>query len=240
MRLYLIRHGQSANNALYLKNPEEFENLRSHDPHLTEIGQQQALHAAQYLAQANEEDTFDFTHIYVSPMIRAMDTAKPIAEALAVQPEIWQDIHEVGGLYLANGDGSKGFPGINRAYIQDCYPTYKIPDEFGENGWWNPSHSKESPGQFLSRAIRVIAALKARVATNERILLVTHAAFADYLVKALLNQLPSNQDTLFYNHYNTGISRFDMGSDSFRGYLDGTRMHYLNRVDHLPATLRTW
>src|SRR5687768_15915859 len=108
MRLYLIRHGQSSNNALYGKNPEYFENLRSHDPQLTETGQKQAALTAEYLSQASPDDAFDFTHLYVSPMIRAMDTAKPIAEALGIQPEIWLDIHEIGGLYLANGDGSKG------------------------------------------------------------------------------------------------------------------------------------
>lgn len=240
MRLYLIRHGQSTNNALYETNPAEVDRLRSHDPQLTEIGRQQAQAVATYLAQGNAEDPFDFTHVYVSPMIRALDTAKPIAEALGIAPEIWVDIHEVGGLFMADGDGSRGFPGVSRQYIQDCYPNYKIPDEINENGWWNPAHAKESPGQFLARAVRVVLALKERAASKDRIILVSHAAFYDCLVKALLNQIPLHPDNLFYNHYNTGISRFDLGVDSYHGYQNAMRMHYLNRADHLPHELRTW
>jgi 2,3-bisphosphoglycerate-dependent phosphoglycerate mutase len=240
MRLYLIRHGQSSNNALYGKSPEDFESLRSHDPELTEIGQQQAAAAAKFLGQAQADDPFDFSHIYVSPMIRAMDTAKPIAETLGIAPEIWTDIHEVGGLFLANGDGSKGFPGMNRKYIQDCYPSYKIAEGIREDGWWNVAHGKESPGQFLARAVRVALAMKEHAPTNDRIILVSHAAFLDHLVKALLNQIPLHSDMMFYNHYNTGMSRFDIGVDSYHGYVDSMRLHYLNRVDHLPSELRTW
>ena len=240
MRLYLIRHGQSANNALYLKSPEEFENLRSHDPQLTETGQQQAAAIAQFLSKEQPDDAFEFTHLYVSPMIRAMDTAKPIAETLGLAPEIWVDIHEVGGLFLADGNGNKGFPGMNRKYIQDCYPNYKIAEEIQENGWWNPAHGKESPGQFLARAVRVALAMKEHASAKDRIILVSHAAFLDHVVKALLNQIPLHSDTMFYNHYNTGVTRFDIGVDSYFGDVNGMRMHYLNRVDHLTPELRTW
>jgi 2,3-bisphosphoglycerate-dependent phosphoglycerate mutase len=240
MRLYLIRHGQSSNNALYGKSPEDFETLRSHDPQLTETGQQQAAAIAQFLGQPQADEPFEFSHIYVSPMIRAMDTAKPIAETLGLKPEIWVDIHEVGGLFMANGDGSKGFPGLSRKYIQDCYPDYKIAEEIREDGWWNANQGKESPGQFLARAVRVALAVREFAATKERIILVSHAAFLDCLVKALLNQIPLHSDVMFYNHYNTGMSRFDIGVDSFFGDVNAMRLHYLNRVDHLVPELRTW
>jgi 2,3-bisphosphoglycerate-dependent phosphoglycerate mutase len=240
MRLYLIRHGQSANNALYLKSPEAFETSRSHDPELTEIGQKQAAAIAQFLSTEQPDDPFDFTHLFVSPMIRAMDTAKPIAEAVGLKPQIWVDIHEIGGLYLSDGSTSKGFPGMSRQYIQDCYPSYAIPDEIREEGWWNATQGREIHHQCLSRAIRVALAMKEHAGEKNRIILVSHAAFLDQVIKALLNQIPLSSDLMFYNHYNTGVTRFDMGVDSFHGELDGGRLHYLNRVDHLPSELRTW
>jgi 2,3-bisphosphoglycerate-dependent phosphoglycerate mutase len=240
MRLYLIRHGQSANNALYMKSPEVFETSRSHDPELTEIGQKQAAAIAQFLSKEQPDDAFDFTHLFVSPMIRAMDTAKPIAEAVGLKPQIWVDIHEIGGLYLSDGETSRGFPGMSRQYIQECYPSYSIPDEIREDGWWNAAQGRELHTQCLSRAIRVALAMREHASEKSRIILVSHAAFLDQVIKALLNQIPLSSDIMFYNHYNTGVTRFDFGVDSFYGELNGGRLHYLNRVDHLPSELRTW
>ncbi len=44
MQLYIIRHGQSFNNALWDRTGGG--NGRLPDPHLTEIGQQQAEHSS--------------------------------------------------------------------------------------------------------------------------------------------------------------------------------------------------
>jgi broad specificity phosphatase PhoE len=245
MRLYLIRHGQSVNNALY-SSGTAFENSRSHDPELTAIGHQQAEHAAQFLTKAIDMpqpdlEALQFTHLYVSPMIRALDTAKPIAAALGIQPEVWIDIHEIGGLFTADdNDVVTAYPGMSRQQMADCYPNYTLPDGIRDDGWWHVKHGRETPTEFLGRAIAVAMNLRERTHTQERIALVAHAAFFDSLLKALLNQLPNHPSNLFYNHYNTGITRIDFNESHWAQIDNHMRFHYLNRVDHLPPELRTW
>jgi broad specificity phosphatase PhoE len=115
MQLYIIRHGQSSNNAL-----ADFSQ-RTFDPILTPLGQQQAEAVADYLASgrnleqlvgATEEETgvktevgFHLTHLYCSAMYRALQTARPIGQAVGLNPEVWVDIHEGGGMYLDTRTG---------------------------------------------------------------------------------------------------------------------------------------
>ena len=84
------------------------------------------------------------------------------------------------------------------------------------------------------RALKVATGLRRRAESDERMALVSHAGFLDRLLKALLNQLPDVPRTVFYAHYNTAITRID-----FDDY-DRMRLHYLNRIEHLPADLRSW
>ncbi len=122
MELYIIRHGQSQNNALM-----ENQHLRVEDPLLTEAGEQQAQHVARFLADTiNLEDLvrkpvddpargephpYQFTHLYCSPMIRTMQTIQPISETLGITPEIWIDIHEHGGIFLKKDGVTTGYGG---------------------------------------------------------------------------------------------------------------------------------
>lgn len=246
MRLYLIRHGQSTNNALASEG--RYESDRTYDPRLTATGEKQAQQVAQYLATASDMpggEPFHLTHLYCSPMLRALQTAQPIAQALNMEPEIWVDLHEIGGLFTVdNGDGVTSYPGLSRKEISTTFPGYRMPANIREDGWWRTDGTRESPADFVSRAIRVAFMIRERIHTEERIALVAHAAFFDAFIKALLSQAPMHPDTLFYNHYNTGITRIDYGLDSFyNGAVlvpERMRIHYINRVEHLPFELRTW
>jgi 2,3-bisphosphoglycerate-dependent phosphoglycerate mutase/probable phosphoglycerate mutase len=115
MEIYLIRHGQSVNNAL-----GDDLTRRVMDAPLTELGQQQAAHVAQHLAAADypeaafyhngrPRDHYGLTHLYCSAMQRALQTALPIGQALGLMPEVWVDIHEHGGIYL---DDEHGAPSV--------------------------------------------------------------------------------------------------------------------------------
>lgn len=243
MRLYFIRHGQSTNNILSNNN---YQSQRTQDPELTEIGVKQAELVAKFLPDAvdmphSESERFGFTKIYVSPMIRALNTAKPIVEALNMQPEVSTDIHEIGGLFTADAeDNVTGYPGLNCQDFKERYPSYILPDVITDRGWWDVTNPRETPDSFMGRAIRVALNLRKLAHTTERIVLVSHAAFLDSLIKAILGQLPSHPNNLFYNHYNTGITRIDFAESKYSSSPDHIRIHYLNRVDHLPPELRTW
>lgn len=244
MRLYLLRHAQSINNALYLNEPEAFDTSRHSDPSLTDIGFQQAEYVAQHLAEAidspNDSEQFDITHVYCSPMQRTLLTARPIAEKLKMVPEVWRDIHEIGGVFEIDGEGQVvGGTGMTRQQIIDRF-GYTVPETaVTEAGWWQPAKGSEKVADFLSRAIRVALQLRERKDSPERVVLVSHGAFLDALIKALFNQIPMHPNQLFYTHYNAALTRIDFRDDS--GWdNDDLRLHYLNRVEHLPEALRTW
>lgn len=228
------------NNALAAEG--RWESDRVEDPALTDIGQQQAELAGQYLQNLLDapqhvgDGSVGITHIYCSAMKRALQTAQPIARGLGLTPEVWVDIHEIGGIFLASEDDVvTGYPGMTRAEIESEFPETRIVDGVTENGWWDVTIGRETPAHFVSRAVRVALALRDRAHTDERIALVSHGAFLDSLIKALLNQSPGSPDGIFYSHYNTAMTRID-----FNEGRSSVGIHYMNRVQHLPYELLTW
>jgi hypothetical protein len=151
MQLYLIRHGQSTNN--YLLEQTGAEDGRSFDPELTPLGVRQAAVLAEFLKcqagfgpeQPHSPKTIQLTHLYASPMVRAIGTGLPTARALGLPLVAWKDLHEGGGLYLQEEGGEPlGQPGPNRAAMQRLFPELVWPAEMGEEGWWNrPFEEKE-------------------------------------------------------------------------------------------------
>lgn len=232
MQLYLVRHGQSINNAL----PDQSQRVK--DPELTETGCEQARLTAAHLLELPGELRLPaapgISELYCSPMHRALQTAQPVAEALGLRPRVWVELHEIGGIFLNGENGVIGHPGMGRGQMAQSFPQYELPPTVTDEGWWNPADGMETEQAAQFRALKVAAALYERAPEEINIVLVTHGAFMDRLLKALLNQLPDVPRRLFYAHYNTGITRLDLHSP------DGIRLHYLNRADHIPPPLRTW
>ena len=105
MELFLIRHAESKNNV----RKNDFERLP--DPELTENGEIQSRHLAEFLQKGGHLSDEEFKSknkpldiIYCSAMKRSLESTRPIANALDQVPEIWLDIHEVGGIYKFNSD----------------------------------------------------------------------------------------------------------------------------------------
>lgn len=240
MELYIIRHGQSANNAL-----DDAAQVRRHyDPPLTELGLTQSAALAAYFGNGANRDpqvdpstgfsrrdvaaSFGITHLYCSAMHRALQTAQPLGRAIGLQPEIWIDIHEHGGIYLEEGEGRfTGYPGRTRAEIEAEFPGYVIPQGVSERGWWRSELGQEPRAAAFGRAIATAWELRRRAEAepDSRIALVSHGTFIDALLKAIFGQLPSRQ--FFYLHYNTGITRLD--------FMDKDRVliRFGNRTAHL-------
>lgn len=241
MRLYLIRHAQSTNNALVNQRD------RVSDPLLTQLGLRQAELVSHHLATGvdpeyftgvSEEDTaadnrqgYRIDRLYCSAMHRSLLTAQPIARALKLKPEIWIDLHEHGGIFLDHGgqQGVVGYPGRTRSEILEEFPDCLLPVEVTDEGWWNPKLGMEDWPACYGRAIRVATTLREWAASQERIAIISHGGFMDALLKALTNQIPNRH--LFFHHYNTGITSLDFRPD---GTVD---LRYLNRFDHLPPEM---
>jgi broad specificity phosphatase PhoE len=241
MDLFIIRHGQSANNAL--------PNLRNRevDPPLTDMGKRQAQVLAQHLAGGETHDLmadpamgtvtaqfrrgFGITSLFSSAMYRSLETAQHIGRALGLAPRIWIDIHEEGGMYLDHGDeeGLVGYPGRTLSEILAEFPEFQAPPGIRDQGWWNRDH--EDAASCAGRAIKVAKQLREMAGNEDRVAIVTHGAFIDALLKALFDQLPGGH--IYYRHHNTAISRISIGPGA------RIEIRFLNRVDHLDPELVT-
>lgn len=240
MQLYFIRHAQSFNNALWLQTGSE--EGRHADPALTDLGRRQTEALARLLTQTDpsaptdERDAhnrrgFGLTHMYTSLMTRAVATATRLADAVDVPLHAWPDLHEGGGLYLADAATSEfqGQAGPNRDYFEQHFPHLSLPEALDHQGWWNRPF--EAPEERLPRAQRVVQTLLERHGhTNDRVALVSHGGFYNYVLMALLG-LPEKSGFWFVLN-NTAITRLDM----FVGHVD---VVYLNRADHLAPELIT-
>lgn len=216
--LYLIRHGQSSNNALP-------ESERTEDPGLTTIGVEQARRLA---ARFQDEP---ITHLLTSGFLRAVETMLPLSQAVAASPEIWTDLHEVGGCFAGFEYGKlEGRPGMNRQTLSERYPDFVLPDDIDHLGWW-----KSRPFEGFEDARRRAEQQSRRImhtfqGTSARVACVIHADFKALLLEAFLQQ--------DYGPYasadlvNAGVTRLVCGSDT-------VRVEEFNDASHLPEDLVT-
>jgi 2,3-bisphosphoglycerate-dependent phosphoglycerate mutase/probable phosphoglycerate mutase len=241
VRLYLIRHAQSTNNALPTPEAE-----RSYDPNLTEIGFKQAQHLADYIAterdpnpsmwraihHADNTRGFGITKLYCSAMWRSLLTAKAISEAIGITPEIWLEIHEHGGIYLEQNGGFVGYPGKTRQEILQDFPNFVLPQKITDNGWWTEGYEDQAAchvrAGLVAQELQMMAQNSHR---DECVALVTHGNFLDCLLKALL-MLPTDAG-MYFSHFNTSITRVEFTPDA------DIIIRYQNRVNHLPEALIT-
>ncbi len=236
MRLYFIRHAQSANNALYDTTASDVG--RSDDPELTPVGERQAALLGQFIganADPLEPDGFKLTHLYASPMVRAVNTALEVSRAANLEVMVWDDWHEVGGIWNANDAGEReGGPGKDRSYFAERFPGVRLPGGWGANGgWWSRPHETEEA--YMPRARRAWAELRARHGgTSDRVAVVSHGAFFAFLMATVL-ELPELGPYWFVMN-NTGLTRFDVHEHE----LEHVRVAYMNRLSHLTDDLVTW
>ncbi|HEY3344390.1 MAG TPA: histidine phosphatase family protein [Anaerolineaceae bacterium] len=239
MQLFFIRHAQSTNNALWDTTGASVG--RSCDPDLTSLGREQARLVARFIARANpdggrtpaeRDGGFGLTHLYTSLMMRAVATAWEISQASGLPLEALYDIYEEGGIYLEEDASGRriGQAGQTRAFFEKTYPGIILPADFPEGGWWNGRPHEDADGTAARAAAFLASLVDRHGASQDRVGVVSHGAFFNYLVAAMTGRRAG--EGFWYVVNNTGISRFDFASD----YVLVT---YLNRTDHLPGELLT-
>ena len=247
MVVYLIRHAQSEGNVAHqnAQSFAEYVSQRPADPALTELGHKQAQILAHYLQSEQDADRrvdvirrepwngYQIDKLFCSPMLRAMQTAQPIQQALGLNPQLWIDLHEQGGLFdynSADREDVRNHPGMTRSQMEEKFPGYGLVNEITDEGWW--CGGKENLAICMGRAIQVGYELRVRArdlhesGTPDVIALISHGTFINCLLKSLLHKLP---DVGFhFRHYNTGITRVNFGEGEF------VQLHYINRTHHVP------
>ena len=88
---------------------------------------------------------YGIERLFCSAMHRSLQTAKPVSAALGLDPEVWVDIHESGGIFLNHYDerGIVGYPGMTREEIAEEFPNYLLPEEITDHGWWDVRNGME-------------------------------------------------------------------------------------------------
>ena len=225
LRLYLIRHGQSTNNAQPNFSKHEFE------PPLTNKGIQETQAIANHLAHGSDNGALShgyvIHHIYSSPQLRALQTAAPLAKKFNCRPEIWVQTHERGGVVILHHKGVQHHPGLTRTEIIKQFPMFKIPYQITDKGWWHGREKLESNDEVNIRARVVVNGLfiKARKSQDIGVAMVSHNTFLNSLVQVLLKDRDNR-----YLHHNGGLSRIDIDSKGI------ATLKYFNRTHHLDQT----
>ncbi len=245
MELYLIRHGQSANNrrkarlaegALPRSEQRRSEQRRSEafpkpepripDPELTPLGERQARLAGEWLKGEG------ITRLYCGPMLRTLQTARIIGDIVDSPPHVFVGLHEWAGVWQFPGkQGSAQLYGLTRGEMSTMFLGFVLPDEVTDRGWW--FHDWDGDRAMLDLAHRNALSFIAHLETHhidseERVAAVLHGGSGSSLVGALLG-VPQDVKYARFNHDNTGVSRISITPER-------RQLRYLNRIDHLSDT----
>ena len=247
MRLVIVRHGQSSNNAAYARHASaaaaaasgggqpatestrsvwEYEG-RVPDPPLTDLGLRQA--AALGAAVAAGRAGFTPTHLYSSLTTRAVQTARPLAEATGLPVVLRPDLHEVGGIH--HFDPATGTrharQGATLRALRAANPAV-VPGHgvmAGEDEPWDgglePSDADAQP-----RGVRLLSDLRSAHGPDDVVVLVSHQYFAQFLLAPLVGF--SGPPWQRFRIDNTATVHLHLREDF-------ARVAWVNRVDHLAA-----
>lgn len=214
-RILLIRHGQSANNAL----PEE---QRVCDPDLTDLGRQQASRLAEYMAKEGR-----ITHLYCSAFRRALETTRPIATRLEVPVRIRADIFEKGGCYSGYDENKRGESGLGARELKAEFPDWEVDHRINDQGWWGKNY--ETLESAAERARVVHDWFSQDISPQGGVhAMVIHADFKALLLREMVPERKSSYVPL----YNTGVTELEWTEGQWR-------LHALNETQHLDFGLRS-
>ena len=159
--LTLVRHGQTSANIESVWHG-------SSDTPLTEFGTRQADRVARFL----RDHSSDATVVYASPLIRARDTAKPIAERLGLDVRIEEDLSEYD---IGEWEGKS---------FEELHEVHRLWHFIQSDPDFAP-HGGESPRQVIRRLTGCLRRIADRH-VGERVIAVTHGGALAMALGALL------------------------------------------------------
>lgn len=227
-QLLLIRHAQSANNALP-------ESQRVPDPGLTKLGQQQAERLSDWLT------CYRPTQLLCSGFRRALETTKPMAQKLNLRPSVRSDLFEQGGCYSGyQANQISAAPGMGRSEILQDFGDWEVDHHISEHGWYH-GRDLETDEQSIERAQLVAGWVKDELLAKSldsselnRPALVIHADFKALLLNAIL-QTRTPSSLLFSNNayflaevWNASVTQLSWVGNRWR-------LDFWNSIGHLPV-----
>jgi probable phosphoglycerate mutase len=205
LKIYLLRHGETA----YSQRGAFCGSL---DPDLTTAGKAMAQ------AFADAYRTTVWSGVYVSPMQRAIATAQPLCEALALPMQFRLGLREIS--YGAWEDQDQNY--VNQHYAQDYIRWQTDPA-------WNPPTDGETAIQIAARALPVITEIQTQYQTGN-VLLVSHKATIRILLCSLLG--------IDLGRYRDRINALAASVSVIKFTEYGPMLEVLGDRNHLPNPLR--
>jgi broad specificity phosphatase PhoE len=201
LRLLAIRHGATAYS-------QERRYAGSTDVPLSPAGRRQCAALAQALG------SLPVAAIYASPLVRARESAAPIAAAQGIEVTLESDFRE-----MCFGD----WEGLTRDEVERRFPDdYKIwqtePERFSRPGG-------ETLGAVAERVGRAVAELRA-THRGETVILVSHGVVTRLIVLAALGLGPERLWSVAASP--AGISEIEYRDD-------WATVHRVNTISHLEA-----
>ncbi len=204
--LYLVRHAQSVFNAE--------GRMQGHaDPPLSSLGEAQTACLLQYFQE------MPVHRVYSSPLMRATQTAGPLAASLGLKPELWPDLVELNvGV----------FSGLTLQEQKEKHPDLWYQWRHAGPGFALPGG--ESRLVLRKRARRVWHALLRSSLTSheERVVVVSHGGFLGALLSVALD-LPARRMAPF-TFFNAAVTQLRFGRDA-------VRLLRMNDTSHLLSLL---
>jgi 2,3-bisphosphoglycerate-dependent phosphoglycerate mutase len=219
MHIFFVRHGESEGNLGGDYSPS--------DPPLTELGHAQAARAG--LALTGQA----ITALYTSPMMRSMQTAKALHEVLGLPIQVRIELAEAyRPAWPVPPEANEPIPkrGLTIAEAKTMFCAAKYPKDTADDARWWEAHVREGREGAYARAAAALKSFREQHSGEDRIVVVTHGAFGSVLLGVALECPPTDQNR--FSQYNCAVSLLETTPE-------GARLHYQNRVDHLPEGLRT-
>lgn len=190
-RLFLVRHGETIWHA-------ENRYAGSSDVPLTSRGAEQAQILAEWAAST------DLSHIYVSPLRRARDTAAAVERATGLTAKVEQRLREV-SFGIAEG--------LTATDLQDQYPD--VLATFLADPAQNFFPGGEDPAVAARRVRAAVEEIATSSGPNGRVLLVGHNTLFRLLLCDLLDVPFARYRTLFPALRNGAATEIELGSGKF-------------------------
>ena len=170
------------------------------------------------------------TRVFVSPLRRTLQTAGFVCAATHLTAEITAEACE---FFSAHYEGYRRFPGLSPEGIAREFPFAQVGVTFPcEPSWW--PQEPEDDARIYARAVRVRDALLSEYgATDERLLIVSHADTVGRIIEAFLRVPPVPDDPPWSD--NCAVSRLSCSPDPSTP----AALVYRNDTSHLPADLRS-
>ena len=166
MKLLLIRHAESDGNAAQVIQGQQEHPLSA-----------QGCDQAEVLAKFLQIQSWTPTHIYSSPLERAVQTAACCAKQLSVDVPIQSHNHL---LEIHNGV----LQGLTWAEAQRDYPD--LCRDLTRSNAWIPIPGSEYPAQVFERAKQFVEWLREHHQSGDRIWLFSHGGFMQHLLAQLM------------------------------------------------------